>query len=331
MTYHLSLANDLAKEENSIKGYKRPQESTYLIFPEWYIVYSSKEYAQLLKNKLPSQFPYFSAIEQYWCSYHTVLKLTDVYPFNWGDNLMLMVIGVSLSVEYTIKGLYENSIGRLTEWLSGNQPVEEDKYAQKVAQAYADFIPLYPWFDFSFSQSLSGLWHGTSWYGPHMIRKSERKLYLSMEYGLKTVYAKIIGAGSHSTYGTASDSIYGALGVSPLEVFNAPKVTKIAKVNQDTYIVTLPHEQPFTDAALSLVGTNSHFIDIAGNDSILVTIIAPKDWEYHLLRGNVVFSMNILTQPSLKRIGIQMPVDSLLDLIAQLKKENIYIEHLYDF
>ena len=231
----------------------------------------------------------------------------------------------------TIKGLYENSIGRFTEWLSDDQPVAEDKYAQKVAQQYAEFIPYYPWFEFPFFKSLSGLWQTTGWYGPHLIRKWERKLYLSMEYTIKAVYAKVIGAGSHSTYGAASEYVYAALNTPSPELFNGSKVTKVGPALQNNYIVTLPHEQPFTEATLSLRGSNSHFIDIAGNQSILLTILVPKSWEYDLPQGNVVFIMDILTQPSVKRVGIQMPVNTLLTSLEELTKEHIIIEHLYDF
>ena len=34
---------------------------------------------------------------------------------------MIYVIGVSYSVEYAIKGFYENTIGRVFEWIRGEQ------------------------------------------------------------------------------------------------------------------------------------------------------------------------------------------------------------------
>ncbi len=107
-----------------------------------------------------------------------------------------------------IKGLYENSIGKTTELLSGNKPTEEDRYEQKVAEEYANYIPEYPWFDFSYTRALGGLWTQTSLVGPHMIRKVERKFILSLEYSIKAVYSSIIQAGSHLTYGTADPSVY---------------------------------------------------------------------------------------------------------------------------
>jgi hypothetical protein len=321
-------STDITKAQASIKDYHRPVSSSYLIFPEWYIVYSGKEYARYLKHHSPSGFPYFSAIEQYWCGYKTVWKLTSKYPFNRDDHIMLLVIGVSFSVEYTIKGLYENSIGRATEWLSANKPVEEDRYAQKVAEEYANFVPFRPWFEFPFSQCLGQLWSNTSWYGSNMIRKWERKIVLSAEYSVKTVYAWLIGLGSRSTLGAASDYIYATIQNSP-DAQNTD-IHKIKTISNNMAIISIPHEQPFTNAVTKLADTQANFIDIAGNHDILLTVIVPRDWSYTGI-GRALFSMPILTEPALKRVAIQAPVKSLLPIISGLQHSGIVIEHLYDY
>lgn len=321
---------DITGAQATIKDYHRLVSSTYLIFPEWYIVYSGKEYANYLKDHAPSGFPYFSAIEQYWCGYKTVWKLTNKYPFNRDDHIMLLVIGVSFSVEYTIKGLYENSIGRLTEWLSSNQPVEEDRYAQKVAEDYANFVPFRPWFEFPFSQSLHQLWSTTSWYGSNMIRKWERKIVLSAEYSVKTVYAWLIGLGSRSTMGAASDYIYATIQNIPNDKFQKTDIHKIKTISNNLDIISIPHEQPFTNAVTKLADTQADFIDIAGNHDILLTVVVPRDWTYTGI-GRALFSMPVLTEPTLKRVAIQAPVKSLLPIISSLQHNGMVIEHLYDY
>src|ERR1051326_385793 len=104
-----------------IKDYARTEDSTYLTYPEWYIVWSYQEKADFQQKHLPSGFPYFAAIQQYWSGYCCVYGLTrGRYPFNFGDHVMLAVIGTSFSMEYLVKGAYEKSIGKLTEWLSRN-------------------------------------------------------------------------------------------------------------------------------------------------------------------------------------------------------------------
>src|ERR1700745_2612052 len=61
-----SNANDPAEiaEKN-----RRPVEDSYFSYPEWYIVWSYEERAQYLPKNLPSGFPYFTSIGQYWKSY----------------------------------------------------------------------------------------------------------------------------------------------------------------------------------------------------------------------------------------------------------------------
>src|SRR6266849_6943256 len=45
---------------------RRPEEDTYFTYPEWYIVYSYQERADFLERNLPSGFPHFGSIAQYW-------------------------------------------------------------------------------------------------------------------------------------------------------------------------------------------------------------------------------------------------------------------------
>ncbi len=320
----------IEKNMPEIPGYHRPMESTYLTFPEWYIVYSSVEYANYLKDHRPSGFPYFSSIEQYWSGYCASYQLAKSYPFNAGDHMMLLVIGTSFSIEYTIKGIYENTIGRMTEWLG--EPVEEEKYAQKVAREYADFIPVRPWFEFSFKNSLYGLWQETSLTGPNIIRKWERKIILSAEYAFKAFYAWIIQLGSHAAYGVESGDTYARIKNTPTAFFkDAPDVRKVKNTARDEYIAIFPREQPFTDTLIKIIKTPVEFVDIAGNQAILVTAVAPKKWNYNFNNAPLLFTMPILTQPELQRLVARVPVTSLMNFLRYLQDKKIMIEHIYDY
>ena len=76
-----------------LTSYTRNEDQTYLTLPEWYIVYSSDEYAAYIADNPPSQFPYFGAIGQFWQSYYDVCAVTrEQYPFNGGYHLSLVVI-----------------------------------------------------------------------------------------------------------------------------------------------------------------------------------------------------------------------------------------------
>ncbi len=329
--YPLQTLSPQAKQmQGSISDYQRLVTSTYLTYPEWYIVYSSQEYADHLKNHMPSSFPYFSSISQYWWGDAAVNKITKHnYPADAGDHVMLGVIGTSYTLEYIFKGLYENSIGKITEVLSGNQPTEEDRYAQKVAEQYANYIPVEPWFDFSYSKSLGGLWTQTSLVGPHMIRKVERKLILSLEYSFKALYSGLIQTGSHLTYGSADDRVYALATNVPQHLQKNVKQIKI--INAHESIVSLPSEQPFTETVTKMTRSGMQFKNIAGNNEILVTAVTPKQWRFNNKYGQLIFTVNILTQPTLHRIAIRVHSKSLLSTLRYLQDSNVKIEHVYAY
>ncbi|MBV8801732.1 MAG: hypothetical protein JO131_01970, partial [Gammaproteobacteria bacterium] len=47
------ISPEIQHIQASIPSYNRLITSTYLTYPEWYIVYSSQEYANYLKSQLP--------------------------------------------------------------------------------------------------------------------------------------------------------------------------------------------------------------------------------------------------------------------------------------
>src|SRR5437870_3558296 len=53
-----------AKLAAGIKDYARAEESTYLGYPEWFIVWSYTEKADFQQQDLPSGFPFWKSIQQ---------------------------------------------------------------------------------------------------------------------------------------------------------------------------------------------------------------------------------------------------------------------------
>ncbi len=311
--------------------YQRPEGATYLTFPEWYLVFNPQEYARFIATRPPSQFPFFRSIGQFWWGYTQVSGITRRhYPFDAGEHLMVGVIGVSTTVEYTIRGLYETTAGRVTEWLDGAHTAE-DVYAVEVARQYGDFIPTLPWFEFPFGQKLLGLWKTTGVFGPHFLRKTERKFSLSLEYGVKAAYAGVIRLASRAVYGVADDTIYLAVEHVPDAVFADPRITRVERLGEHGWIITLPHYQGFTDTAPLLAAAGADFIDVAGNDEILLTLTAPVAWQYDLSAGRTLFTMPVLDDPTQKRVAIQAPVKSLGSILREAGAKNLRVEHLFDY
>ncbi len=317
----------------AIPGYARPEDDTFLSYPEWYIVWSYQEKADFQRDHLPSRFPYFVAVAQYWGSYCCIARLTrGKYAFNAGEHFMLVVIGSSFSAEYLLKGAYEKTIGRLSEWSSHGQPVEEDQYAAAVARDYANFVHVRPFYEFRFAPRLGGMWAATSLWGPHPLRKWERKLFLSLDYAMEAGYCWLIEQLTHFTYGYEPDDTHAWVeNVDESLLRELSHSRPIAPAGPNAYLVDLPRYQEFTSAATRLAERKGRFLDIAGNSQILVSVLAPQSWRYDNRYGAELFSSPVLTQSGRQRVVIGCEVSALGELLLALRSQPVNLEHVYDY
>ena len=222
----------------------------------------------------------------------------------------------------------------MMKWTSSHELVEEDAYAARVAREYADFVYIRPFYEFHFAHALKELWKETPLWGKHPIRKWERKFILSVDYGLEAIYAGILEKATHLTYGVASADTYTWIGGTPESLFaEFPKIRKVQEVGPQSYVVIVPRYQEFTELAIQLAKRDVHFMQIAGNDEIMFTAVAPKSWNYDLPanEASLLFTENFLTQPDVKRIALECPVRSLHSVLNKLSARGIKIEHLYDY
>ena len=328
------LAPEVRAKLHQRAGYLRDGGQTFLSHPEWFIVYSYDEFAAHLEKRLPSSFPYVASIGQYWTHYIEANRMVgDAYPANWGYQLMLWVIGTSFSVEYTVKGLYENTIGRLSESLAGNQQVDEDRYAWRVAKDYADFTHLRPWYEYSFWSKLQGLWTDTPWWGPGAIRKWERKLSMSLELGVKAAYGWLIAAGSGAVYDPEAEQMQMVLantnGAAPAD----SRLKVIEQLGSVRALASTPRYDGFRDVMLSLARSGSplELEEVAGNQEILITGIAPRDWRYAGTRGRVVYTLPMPADPDRKRVTVRVPTEQLIALLRETLLGGLVVDHIYDY
>jgi len=322
-----------------IKNYARPEDDAYLSLPEWYIVWSYQEKADFQKFNRPSAFPYFAAVRQYWSNYCCISRLTrGKYGFNAGEQVMLVVIGNSFSAEYILKGLYEKTIGRLSEWTVGDYPdTEEDAYAFRVARDYADFVRVRPFYEFQFTSRVKGLWGENHLWGAHLLRKWERRLFLTADYTIEAFYCWVIEKGTHLSYGYEPDLTYAWLeNVDDAILQQIPQVRMVKPVGPREAIVVAPRYQPFTSIALALAQHGGHFVEIAGNSSITISVLAPQAWRGEVQTGQAplaqrLFSLPLLTHPGWQRVLLRCDVSSLDRALNAFASDGLTVEHIYDY
>ena len=326
------LAPEIASRIDRLPHYRRAEDATYLTFVEWYLVFNPQEYAQFIAANRPSRFPYFRGIGQIWSSYTEVYGIArQHYPFNVGYHLMLVVIGVSSTAEFAIKGVYETTIGRVFEWTASGEATPEDIYAANVAHNYGAFITTQPWFEFPFGEKLRGLWSEPTFFGTHFLRKCERKFFLSLEYGVKALYAATIRFASRSVYGVADTEVYLSAHNVGAATLSQPGVRGVEELDERYWILAVPHYQGFTDAIPLIARDGVDFDEIAGNDEIMLTLIAPAAWTYDLSGGRPLFTMPLLVNVSFKRVAVQVPVKSLGSVLREIGAKDLKLEHLFDY
>jgi hypothetical protein len=285
---------------------RRPAEQTFLTFPEWFLVFSPAEYAAFVTTSPPSEFPFLGHVRQFWAGYRQVWRATRDRPFNIEYHVMIVVIGVSTTVEYAARSAYENLFGRVSALAAPYGTTAEDQLAARVARDYVDFIRKRPWYEFDFVAPLRQLW-ATPALGRGFVRKWERRYALTTEYATKAAYGWLLGRGSTAAYGVAESTT--AVVVDGCSEAVAGEV------------VMLPRYDAFKDHAAGLAARGCGFVEIAGNRGpILVSALVPAGW-----------SSPVVTQPGRQRMVVTVPVAHLAELLLALQDSAHELEHVYDY
>lgn len=312
---------------------RRSVEQTFLTYPEWFLVHSPAEYARFVDGNPAHGFPFLGHIGQIWSSYASVTReqMRAGYPGNPGYHVMICVIAGSTTIEYALRSVYENTLGRISGASALDRPSAEDRYGAAVAQDYVDFIRKEPWYLYDFSGKLAGLWTTTPAFGPDMLRKWERRYALSTEYLIKAAYGKLIKAATAAAYDPALLTTQVVAANVPLQMPEVAGVKLLRRLPDGRAVLELPRYYAFRIAATRLAELGMPLVDVAGNDSlILVTVIAPADVAF-AAPGRVLFAQPILTRAGLQRTALVLPVAALSPFLAAASHRGIDVEHVYDY
>lgn len=106
---------------------------------------------------------------------------------------------------------------------------------------------------------------------------------------------------------------------------------KIAKtVGPRAYIVSIPRYQEFTPIASSLAQQGAHFVEIAGNSSVVLSVLVPEAWQDNS-PAQQLFSLPVLTHPGWRRVFLRSDVSSLDQALNRLRADGLMAEHIYDY
>jgi hypothetical protein len=330
-----------AQEKQSLPDYFRSEEQTVLTIPEWYLVYNPLEYADFLAaGSHPSDFPFYQSIDEYWSLYDKSVITSAGYGVENDDYmLMLQVIGVSTTVEYLYKGLYENTMGRFSRWTAGGVDTEEDRIIAAAHRAYSDLLVDEVWYVFDFSHWIDEIWANTDLFGENFIRKTERKLFFSLEFGFKSFYAGLIESAAKATAEEESSGLIYMEAILPQgrEIEFPDNISLIMRDGQRV-LLSSPRWGGFTRSIPLLLAEGVVLDNVSGNDKIAVSYLASQDHHSDLHAenqadrlGDYLFDSRIVTAPQLVREVVLVELRDLGQFLDNLKQSGARLEHIYDY
>lgn len=306
---------------------RRGEARTWLTYPEWHIVYSAESLGKhLTAGRKPSDYAYMRDVGAFWRSTCAVNRIAAARPGGGDAKVMIYTIGLSFTAEMAIKAAWENSIGAFYEWVSGHTSAD-DRHAARVQADYAAFMHQVPWYEFGFGKALSGLWRT---YEPEQFgRHWERRIALSMEYGVKAGYAKAIGAASGATLGRDELTLR-FVTPAPPEVIAAidPRLKLVRRTADGQTVVEAPRYAVFSELLGKMAAANVPLTDIAGNDEIFLTALVP---ERSNVPGAETFAMALGDRPGWRRVGVTVRVVDLPATMRTIQAIGGTVEHVHDY
>ena len=319
-----------------IDGYARPESQSFLSHPEWFIVYSADEYAAWTRTRLPHGFPYARSIGQFWRNWGRVSRASRAEnPPNGRYALMLGVIGVSYSVEYSLKGAYENTVGRLSARTARGRATAEDRFAHRVAADYARFIHTIPWYRYPFGAELRRLWTEVPLWGPHPVRKWERRLALTAELAVKGAYGGMLGGATGATYAPQDLRMnLVVFGDTASLAPGDPRVLERRPLGPRHALIAAERYDAFGEMLRESArrGESAPIVEIAGNDDIVVTGVAPREWRYVGPEAEFLYALPLPTDPRRIRPVLKVRTRELLPFLRRMEAEGRFaVDHVYDY
>lgn len=208
----------------------------------------------------------------------------------------------------------------------------EDLLIQEAHRAYGDLIYFEPWYKFPFLDYAGRVWGDTPFFGANFIRKLERKLMATGEFGFKAMYAKLIGFRATTAY-EASDGLVTMHIVANADDLKAidPRITVLKDFGDGDLVVTLPRWGGFSEIMPKLAAAGVRFVEFSGNDEIVMTTVEDAKSNNQPDSARFLFSSMVISPSDRKRSAYVIRVEDLDKALGSLKPNEIKLEHVFDF
>jgi hypothetical protein len=176
------------------------------------------------------------------------------------------------------------------------------------------------------------VWSEPAIFGKNLIRKIERKIFFTLEFSVKSLYATLIGFASKMTYERSDPLIYMKVSVEhPEALKEADSRVKVFASEGNRHLVGVPRWGPFTEILPKLAAQGVEFHDISGNDEIVSSVIGRKGSTLPAQFGRVLFQSKLAASKEKIRWVVLTRVKQLTELLQGISTGPYALEHIYDY
>lgn len=300
--------------------HRRLEARTLLTYPEWHIVHIYDDYARVIKAGAPHDFGYWQGISEFWSALCTLSRTAAHHGgFDGDTKLLVYTVGVSITAELALKAAYEETVGRIAVWFRGETPAPLDTLSAQQAAGYARFLLQTPWYRWDFAGDAAQLAEQNS----GSFRDWERRLALGIEFGTKAAYADAIGA---AVAATGYDQLRIRMIVRDIgeDVLSSIPEVEVKSRHPEGIEIETPRYRAFRHTLQRLADEGAEFIEIAGNDEILITVISDNEASDALITFNRQGYGD-------KRHLILLPIAKLATEIREMRNSGRKLEHVHDY
>jgi hypothetical protein len=299
----------------------RDEGRTLMTYPEWHIVHAYEEYAEVIRKGDPHDFSYLSSIAGFWGSLCSLSHASGAHGGFSGDiQTTIYTIGVSFTAEMLAKATYEETIGRVATLIRGPDHSKLDALSADQAFAYGEFLQQVPWYEWDFAADAQDLKDQAT----DSFRDRERRLALGLEYKVKGAYAGVI---QNAVAQMEPDALRLNMVVSGMDQTALGKLTNVDVIGplSEGIEIETPRYRELTHLLEDMAGRGADFMEIAGNDDILLTVLSEED-----AMPGAIHSVERQGFGDTRHL-VLVKVAKLGDLLRGLKDRDLVLEHIHDY
>jgi hypothetical protein len=247
---------------------RRPEAATYLGFPQDYVAHAHAEYARVIAGGDPHDYAFLPAVTEFWQSLCPLAGQAAARGgFDGAAKRDAYLLGARFTAGMLAKAAYEETLGRAMTLIRGPDRAPLDARSAERSAAYAEFLRQLPWHQWRFGDEAAALAEANS----GTPRDWERTIALNVEYRVKALAA---GVAARVFPGDGIEDLTlraVVTGPAPEALTRIDGVTVIGPAGAGTEVEIGRREAlPATLSALAEAGAD--FVEIAGNDDILISV-----------------------------------------------------------